>query len=279
LKGKVCLVTGATNGIGRAAATRLAALGATMALVGRDPARTLVAVEQIKQETGNLDVTGLLADLSAQADIRRLAQEFRQRFDRLDVLVNNAGAMFMRRAESVDGIEKTFALNHLAYFLLTNLLEDMLVSSAPSRVVVISSIAHRLSSLPWHDLQNKRFYVGWLAYGQSKLANLYFTYELARRLQGTSVTVNALHPGYVMSNLAHGKGWLSAMYNLTRSIGISSEQGAESIVYLASAPELAFVSGQYFNRSKPARSSTTSQNRENAAKLWAISAAMTGLSE
>ena len=194
MQNKICLITGATSGIGQAAALALAKMGLTVIVVGRSEGRCQNTVAHIQRETGNFHVDYLLADLSVQAQVRQLAADFKARYKRLDVLVNDAGAIFLRRQLSADGIEMNFALNHLAYFLLTNLLLDTLKASAPARVVNVASNSHRNSHLDFENLQLKRGYNPMRAYGRSKLANLYFTYELARRLDSTGVTVNAMHP-------------------------------------------------------------------------------------
>ncbi|RUL81931.1 SDR family oxidoreductase [Tautonia sociabilis] len=276
--GKTCLVTGATSGIGAVTAEELARKGATVVLVGRDPTRCEAALARIRQRTGNPRVEALVADLSSQAEVRLLAEEFRRRFDRLDVLVNNAGALFLERRETVDGIERTFALNHLAYFLLTILLRDLLEASSPSRVVIVSSEAHRGMTLDFDDLEGRRRYQGMMAYGRSKLANLLFARELARRLEGTGVTVNALHPGFVNSSFfsGHGTGYW-AMRRLAGVFAISPEQGARTSVYLASAPEVEGVSGRYFIKRTPAEPSRAAKDDEAARRLWRVSEERTGL--
>jgi len=194
MQGKVCLVTGATSGIGLVAARELARRGAHVILVGRNRGKCDAAVAQIQAGTGNRQVEALLADLSSQQQVRELARQFRERHPRLDVLVNNAGGLRMKRELTVDGIERTVAVNHLAYFLLTHLLLDLLKASAPARIVNVASGAHRKATLDLDDLQAERSYNGWRQYCRSKLMNLLFTYELARRLEGTSLAVNALHP-------------------------------------------------------------------------------------
>lgn len=280
LKGKVILITGATNGIGRVTAQTLAMDGATVVLVGRNPEKTAAVAGEIQQRTGNPRVEYLVGDLSVQADVRRVADAFRQRHDRLDVLINNAGAFIQRHTLSQDGIEMTFALNHLAYFLLTNLLLDRLTASAPARIINVSSMAHYGSRLNFDDLQNSQSYNGWRAYGQSKLANLYFTYELARRLEGTGVTVNALHPGFVASNFGRSNGGLFIpLFWLAQIAAISPEQGAKTSIYLASSPEVSGVTGKYFDKCRPVASSKVSYDAAAARRLWEISAEMTGLLE
>ena len=228
MNGKVCLVTGATSGIGAVTARELARRGATVVLAGRDEARCAAAVAHIRGQTGNPNVESLLADLSLPQQVRELAQRFRERQSRLDVLVNNAGAIWMKRRETADGLEMTFAVNHLAYFLLTLSLIDMLKASAPARVVNVSSGAHRGAKLDFDDLMMKKGYNGWTAYSRSKLANLLFTYELARRLEGTGVTANAMHPGWVATGFGRGNGLLGEGWLLlTRLFAIGPEEGRE----------------------------------------------------
>ena len=279
MSGKVCMVTGATSGIGLVTARELALLGATVVGVGRNRRKSLAVANDIRQQTGNAEVEYLLADLSAPQEIRQLAEQFRSRYERLDVLVNNAGAVFYRRQGSVCGIEMTFALNHLAYFLLTNLLTDMLKASAPARVINVSSQAHKGAKLNFDDLQFRRRYLGWVAYNRSKLANLLFTYELARRLEGTGVTVNALSPGLVATEFGTEGGGLASWSKraINAIAGISPEAGAQTSIYLATSPEVEGITGKYFVRQRPAPSSPVSYDQEAARRLWLISAEMTGL--
>ena len=223
----------------------------------------------------------MLADLSSRQDIRRLAQEFKRKYRRLDVLVNNVGIVRMARRESVDGIEMTFAVNHLAPFLLTDLLLDTLKASAPARIVNVSSALHHQGKTNFDDLQMRRGYNGLSAYNNSKLANVLFTYELARRLAGTGVTVNALHPGAVRTNLIASNGWffkwiVQPLFDLQ---AISVEQGAQTSVYLASSPAVDGVTGKYFAQCKPRASSPASYDEEAQKRLWQVSAQMTGLGE
>ena len=280
LDGKVIIVTGATAGVGEVTARELAGMGATLVLIGRSAEKCRMVAEDIKSRTGNPEVSSLVGDLSAQADVRRLAAEFKQQYHRLDVLVNNAGAFFMARRESVDGIEMTFALNHLAYFLLTNLLLDVLVASAPARVVSVSSGAHYGGQLNFDDLEGKQNYGGWKAYGQSKLANILFTKELARRLEGQGVTANTLHPGFVASEFAKNNlGILKGPYSLVQKlIAISPEAGAQTSIFLASSPEVQDVTGQYFDKKKVVEPSAAAKDEAAGRRLWEISARMTGLS-
>ncbi len=276
LSGKVCLLTGATSGIGEVTARELARLGATLVVSGRHPEKTGALVQRLQQETGNQRVEGMLADLSSQAEVRRLAQEFRDRHHRLDILINNAGAMFMQRQESVDGIELTFALNHLAYFLLTNLLLDRLVTAGSARIINVSSDAHRGLEMDFDDLQGRRNYRGFRAYCQSKLANLLFTFELAKRLKGSGITVNALHPGFVATNFFAGNGpagWL--MRRAAGMVAIRPDRGARTSVYLATTPEVEGVSGRYFVKEKPVASSPQSLDEAAMQRLWRISEELT----
>jgi NAD(P)-dependent dehydrogenase (short-subunit alcohol dehydrogenase family) len=279
MAGQVCLVTGATSGIGKATAHALARMGATVAIVGRDPEKSAATIARIKEASDNPEVDFLLADLSSQVEIHRLAQQFKERYQRLDVLMNNAGAVFMQRQESTDGIEMTFALNHLAYFLLTNLLLDVLQASAPARIVNTSSELHKKAHLDFDDLQNARKYRGMDAYHQSKLANVLFTYELARRLEGTDVTANAFSPGLVATNLGmNNKGLSPLMKRLVdRLIGVSPQEGARTGVYLATSPQVAGVTGKYFVKQEAVPSSPESRDETVAARLWQVSAELTGL--
>jgi NAD(P)-dependent dehydrogenase (short-subunit alcohol dehydrogenase family) len=280
MRGKVCLVTGATAGIGEITARELARRGATVLVVGRDPARVEATVGRIRREAGNDEVEPFVADLSVQAEVRRLAGEVLQRHPRLHVLVNNVGAMFDPRRESADGIEMTFALNHLAPFLLTNLLLAALKAGAPSRIVNVSSDAHRaVRGLVWDDLEARRRYRAFRVYCQSKLANVLFTYELARRLEGTGVTANALHPGFVATNFFSGRGRIFwAMRRLASLFAIRPEEGAKTTIMLATSPELEGVSGQFFERQRQSRSSAASHDEAAARRLWEVSEAMVGLS-
>lgn len=278
MRGKTCLVTGATDGIGEITARTLAQYGATVIVVGRDPKRSATTVERIHRQTGNDAVEFIPADLSSLAEIRRLAQQFKDQHPRLDVLVNNAGALFIRRRRSVDGFEKTFALNHLGYFLLTNLLLDTIRSSAPARIVNVSSAAHWRATLDLDDLQNERTYSSMQAYGQSKLANILFTYELARRLEGTGVTVNALHPGFVATYFGVGRNPVGRLFKRVVNLwAISAEDGAQTSIYLAASPDVEGVTGKYFVNKKPVRSSKASYDQLAARRLWQESARLTGL--
>ena len=276
MSGKTVLITGATSGIGEVAARELAAKGAKVVLVGRSAAKCEATAAMIRQATGNPAVEFLVADLSSQAEVRRLAAEIKTRYPRIDVLVNNAGAMISPRRESVDGIEMTWALNHLGYFLLTDLLLDTLKASAPSRVVSVASDAHRMASgIDWGDVEGKKSYSAWRAYSQSKLANVLFTRELARRLEGSGVTANCLHPGFVATNFAAGRGLTFRIFQVgAKLFAITPEEGAKTTVYLASSPEVEGASGGYYSKCKLATPTAAARDDEAARRLWALSETM-----
>ncbi len=278
MQGKVCLITGATSGIGLVAAREIGRRGARVVLVGRDAARCDAAAREVSAAAGGRQPETLLADLSSQRQVRELAQKFRQRHDRLDVLVNNAGGMWLERHLTEDGLERTFAVNHLAYFLLTHLLLDTLKASAPARVVNVSSGAHRRATLDFGDLQGEHGYSGWQAYCRSKLENVLFTYELARRLRGTGVTANALHPGWVATGFGGHNGWRGALIRgLSRLFALTPEQGARTIVYLATSPDVANVSGQYYFQDRAVSTSPASYDEQAAERLWRVSEQLTGV--
>jgi len=273
MTGKVCLVTGATAGIGEAAALLLAKRGATIVGVGRNPKKNKNSTEMIKAETGNPNVEYLLADLSSQKDIHHLTQQFKQKYDHLDVLINNAGATFGERMESIDGIEMTFALNHLGYFLLTNLLKDVLEASAPSRIINVSSSLHKLGKLDFDDIPFKNGYARSKAYQRSKLANIAFTYELARHFSNQKITVNAMNPGLVATNVGQAAGGLTAKIKglVDKIAGITPEEGAQTIIYLATSPEVTGVTGRYFVKEKSIPSSKTTYDLDFCQRLWDVS--------
>jgi len=278
MKGKICVVTGATSGIGEATAHSLAKMGATLTIVGRNPAKSEEAAKRIIESTGNPNVEYMLADLSSQEAIRRLAGQFRSRHQSLHVLVNNAGATFSKRRETSDGIEMTWATNYLSYFMLTNLLLDLLKAGSPSRIINVSSGLHRRARLDFDDLQLKNGYSRGRAYDLSKLAIILFTYELARRLEGTGVTANALGPGLVRTNLGKNDGLPTRLAKSFADLfAISAEEGAKTSVYLASSPKVEGVTGKYFYKGKEARSSDASYNIESGRRLWAVSEEQTGL--
>jgi NAD(P)-dependent dehydrogenase (short-subunit alcohol dehydrogenase family) len=272
MAGKVVLVTGATDGIGKVTLIELARMGATVVGVGRNSAKAESVLAEARRESGNPNIDFLIADLSSMAEVRRVAADFRSRYDRLDVLVNNAGAVIYERKETVDGFEYTFGLNHLSYFLLTNELLDMLKASSPSRVVSVSSNAHQGQSLNFDDLQSTRF-SSFGAYGKSKLANILFSNELARRLEGTGVTSNSLHPGFVRTHFGRsGPGYITGPVGLLqRLLAITPEKGAETMIYLASSPEVEGVSGKYFAKSAVAKPTAQAQNVDDARRLWEVS--------
>jgi retinol dehydrogenase-14 len=279
MQGKTVLITGATNGIGLEAAVELARLGARVVMVGRDPERTEAAVGEVQVRSGSRSVSHLLCDFSSQASIRALAASVLASVDRLDVLVNNAGGVNKARRLSVDGIEMTFAVNHLGYFLLTNLLRDLLVRSAPARVVTVASIGHRRGTLDFADLGYERGYAIMRAYTRSKLANVLFAAELARRLSGTGVTSNSLHPGTVATNIWSGAPtWAKPLVQiLYRPFMITPAQGGATIVQLAASPELEGVTGKYFEKQVAVAPAPLAQDAVLAKRLWEVSAAMVGL--
>ena len=284
MTGRTILITGGTSGIGAAVAEEMTRQGWTVVIVGRNHGRCESTIASIRQLTGNDDVHFLVADLSSQDSVRRAAGEFARRFDALHVLVNNAGGLFMNRRETADGIEMTFALNHLAPFLLTNLLLDLLHRSEPARIINVSSSGHRLARGVWkHDLEGRRgIYRGFKAYHHSKLANLLFTYELARRLQATGVTVNAADPGLVATNLGRDNPKLLTMLKPVLDLlwGLrytDTRQGARTVVYLATSPEVAGMTGGYYANARQEPSSPASQDAETARWLWEASARLTRL--
>ena len=277
MTGKTVLVTGASGGIGLATAAGLVQLGARVGLVGRDAARSEGAAERLRAAGGQVDV--FVADMSSQREVRRLAEEVLTAYPRLDVLVNNVGGYWATRHATVDGLERTFAVNHLAPFLLTNLLLDRLHASTPARVVTVSSGAHAMGIIDFEDLQGERVYSGERAYNQSKLANVMFTYELARMLQGSGVTANTCHPGVVRTNFGRedSKGWMRLMLPVIRPFLKSPDKGAATSVYLASSSAVQDATGQYFVKQKARRSSTASYDTTAAARLWHVSATLVGL--
>jgi len=278
MAGKTVLVTGASGGIGRATALGLATLGAHLAITGRDRGRTEAAANEIRT-AGGRQVEVFVGDLSSQSEVRRLADEALQSLSRVDVLVNNVGGYWDTRHVTEDGLEHTFALNHLAPFLLTNLLLDRLKQSSPARVVTVASNAQALGRIDFDDLQGERSYSGARAYNQSKLANVLFTYELARKLQGTSVTANALHPGVVSTSFGaeDPRRIQRLLIPFLRPFMKSPAKGAATSILLASEPALGQVTGRYFANEEPKRSSERSYDEAVAARLWQVSADLVGL--
>jgi NAD(P)-dependent dehydrogenase (short-subunit alcohol dehydrogenase family) len=281
MQGKICLITGGTNGIGKSTAQGLARLGATVVIVGRDAQKTRQVVEEIRSATDNENVDSLLADLSSQQEVRRLASEFKRKYSQLHVLLNNAGGTFTTRQLSVDGIEMTLALNHLAYFLLTNLLLDMLEVSAPARIINVSSDAHSRGTIDFDNLQGERSYSSFGPYGNSKLANILFTIELARRLEGTGVTVNALHPGLTSTGFGKNNPGLlmKIMGVVIPLIARSPEKGAVTSIYLASSPEVQSITGKYFVDCKVTQPAPQATDSAVARQLWDVSADMVHLAD
>jgi len=273
MQGRVCLVTGATRGLGAVIAEALAMRSATVVTTGRSAVRGTALIAGIQDRTQNRDVHFLQADLSSMADVRGLAAAFAARWNMLHVLIDNAGTVNPVRRVTVDGYEEVFAVNHLAPFLLTNLLLPRLRAGAPSRIIVMSSYEHRRGYIRWDDLQSERFYFSQQAYARSKLANVLFVYALARRLEGTGVTVNAVNPGLVRTNIGMESGWLirTAKRFLDRFRGLTPQEGADTCIWLAVAPEVATVTGRYFERRHATRSSRASYDVRAQERLWRLS--------
>jgi NAD(P)-dependent dehydrogenase (short-subunit alcohol dehydrogenase family) len=276
MQGKTVVITGATSGIGEVAAIRLAEKGARIVFTARDKARADDTMAALRKAGPNAEHAFHMADLSQLAEMKRVGAEL-AREPRIDVLINNAGALFNKRQETADGLEMTFALNHMAYFVLTNLLLGRL--NAGSRIVTVASNAHRGARLDFDDLQSRRSYVGFPVYSKSKLCNILFNRELARRLSGTGITANALHPGFVATRFGNDSGGIMrAVLKVAKPIGaISPEEGAQTIIYLASSPEVAGVSGQYFYECKPATPTAEARNDDDAKRLWDVSQQIAGL--
>jgi retinol dehydrogenase-14 len=279
MTGKTVLITGGTGGIGKATAIGLAQSGARVGIVGRDRARAEAAAADIRSRSGNPAVDVFAADMSSQAEVRRLAAAVLEAYPRLDVLVNNVGGFWEHRHVTADGLERTFAVNHLAPFLLTELLRERLIASGSARVVTVSSGAQSMGRIDFDYLQGERDYSGQRAYNQSKLANVMFTYELARRLEGTGVTATVLHPGVTRTNFSaeDQPRWMEIMGPVGRPFMKSPARGAVTPVYLASSPEVEGVTGQYFANRKPKKSSKASYDAAAASRLWRVSAELVGL--
>jgi retinol dehydrogenase-14 len=276
--GKTALVTGGTSGIGKASAVAFAAMGANVVIVGRNLERGEAALRDIKGQSHSDSVELMLADLSVQGEVRRLADQFLERHERLDVLANNAGLVQSRRTETADGIETTLAVNHLAPFLLTNLLLDRLKESAPSRVITVSSEAERMGNIDFDDIQSRQKYKGFAAYGKTKLANIMFTYELAERLKGTFVTANCLHPGAVGTNFGkNNAGPMALFFRLAKPFMRSPERGADTLIWLASSADVDGVSGKYFSDRKEIEAKEIVNDPAARRRLWELSEELTGL--
>src|SRR5829696_5937134 len=276
--GKVVLITGGTSGIGKAAATALAGMGATVVITGRNEERGKRALQEIREESENDGVELILADLTVQDEVRRLAEELRERHNQLEVLVNNAGLVLSERTETPDGIETQLAINHLAPFLLTNLLLDLLKESAPSRIVTVSSEARRGAEIDFDDLQSERRYRAFRVYGMTKLANILFTYELAERLEGTRVVATCLHPGGVNTNIANNNRGLGTMiFRAFKPFMRTPEQGADTVVYLAVSPEAAKMTGRYLTDRKVVSSFQDPHDEVMQKRLWEVSEELTNL--
>jgi NAD(P)-dependent dehydrogenase (short-subunit alcohol dehydrogenase family) len=282
VNGKVCVITGGTDGIGKAAAHGLAVQGARLLVQGRDPDKGARAVAELKSRSGNSAIEFLGADFSSLDEVRRFAAAVIARTPRIDVLVNNAGAIYVKRALSKDGYEKTLAVNHLAPFLLTHLLLDTLKASAPSRIVTTASNAHRSAKLAFDDLQLTRKYSPMGAYGMSKLANILFTRALAKRLQDTGVTATCLHPGFVRTNFGGNNAadispLIGRIFLFISRFARTPEKGAETVIYLASSPEVEGVSGGYYHDRKPIRATPAGEDDNAAERLWQVSEQLVGI--
>lgn len=280
MQGKTVVVTGGTSGIGEVAAFRLAGQGARIVLIARDPKRGNVTLSMLKQANPAADHKVHYGDLSSIADMKRVATEVANTEPKIDVLVNNAGAVFLSRQTSVDGLEMTFATNHMNYFVVTNILLDRLKATPGARIVSTASEAHKSGKLDFDDLQSAKSYSTFRVYGTSKLCNILFTRELARRLDGTGVTANSLHPGFVGTRFGQNNATNFFMKALARTImtfGISPEEGAKTIIHLASSPDVATISGEYFYKCKVAEPSLAAQDDDAAKRLWDVSAKIAGV--
>ena len=279
MSGKVCLVTGANAGIGKATATGLARMGAAVVMVCRSRERGEAAQAEIMAETGSRDVDLLIVDLSSQGSIRKLARTVTFKYPQIHVLINNAGAIPTRRRLTVDGIETQLAVNHLAPFLLTNLLLDVLKSSAPARVVTVASQVHSKSPLDFDDLRSVSDYTASQVYRKTKLANILFTYELARRLEGTNVTANCLHPGVISTKLLddYMGGSRDAGFGSGHTLGSSPQEGGAAVLHVAASPEIEGLSGKYFFDNAVRETAPVTYDEEHAARLWDVSADLTAL--
>ena len=272
MNGKVCLVTGATDGIGKVSARVLAELGAKVIIVGRNPEKSAIVLAELRSISGNENIDLLMADLAVMQEVRDLAEQVISRYDRIDVLLNNAGGYFTKHEITSDGLEMTFALNHMSYFLLTNKLMELLKYSAPARIVNVSSDAHYGVDMEFENLNGEQEYKAWKAYQKSKLANVLFTYELLKKVPA-DITVNCLHPGFVATNFGHNiGGFFGPVVKIAQRISaIDPEEGAKTSIFLCSAPEVKGVSGKYFYKCQPKTSSRESRNKDTGKRLWQIS--------
>jgi len=272
MNGKVCLVTGATDGIGKVSARVLAELGAKVIIVGRNPEKSAIVLAELRSISGNENIDLLMADLAVMQEVRDLAEQVISRYDRIDVLLNNAGGYFTKHEITSDGLEMTFALNHMSYFLLTNKLMELLKYSAPARIVNVSSDAHYSVDIEFENLNGEQEYKAWKAYQKSKLANVLFTNELLKKVPG-NITVNCLHPGFVATNFGHNNGgFFGPVLKIAQRISaIDPEEGAKTSIFLCSAPEVKGVSGKYFYKCQPKTSSRESRNMDTGKRLWKIS--------
>jgi NAD(P)-dependent dehydrogenase (short-subunit alcohol dehydrogenase family) len=280
MRGKTVVITGGTSGIGEVAAVALAKMGARIVLVARDKSRGDATLALLRDSAPGIDHSIHFADLLCVAEMKRVAAQIADRESRIDVLINNAGALFGKRRLTEDGLEYTFALNHMAYFVMTEGLRERLLAAGPARIINTASAAHQGAALDFDDLQTAKNFGAMKAYGRSKLCNILFTRELARRLHGTGVTANSLHPGFVATRFGDQSGALvSGLIWLAKFVAISPAKGAETIVYLASSPDVAQTTGQYFYKSVPSTPSSRAQDDQSALLLWQRSAALAGMKE
>jgi len=279
MTGKICLVTGGNSGIGKATAIGLAKMGATVVIVSRSREKGEIAVNDIIGKSENKNVEMIQADMSSQDSIHQLADEFKAQHKKLHLLINNAGVYLTKRTTTPDGFESTFAVNHLGPFLLTSLLLDILKASAPSRIVNVTSDAHKGANIHFDDLQGEKRFSGWQAYGQSKLAMILYTHELAKKLEGTGVTVNSAHPGVVRTNFAKNNGGLVMLgFRFLGMFFISPDSAAKRILYVATSPDLDGVTGKYFAKMHEVKSSQGSYDDDSAKRLWQVSEQLAHLS-
>ena len=280
MRGKTVAITGGTSGIGKVAAVALAKMGARIVLIARDKFRGEATLTRLRDSAQGIAHSVYFADLLRLAEMKRVAADVADHESRIDVLINNAGALFARRRRTEDGLERTFALNHMAYFVMAAGLRERLLASGPARIINTASAAHQGAALDFDDLQSAKSFGARKAYGRSKLCNILFTRELARRLHGTGVTANCLHPGFVATRFGDQSGGLiSPLVRLAKFFAISPAEGAETIVYLASSPDVAEVTGQYFYKSEPTTPSAAAQDDRSALLLWQRSAALAGMKE